>query len=567
MGQPAAPLTPKVALDRFFESYYRLRPVTATFTGVHEFDHLLPDWSPDGIGLARESMLASRSALRAAGLTADAAVLRYPDDVDLALADAFLEIQIAEIESTHFLTSNPSMWTGEAIFSVLSLVTRDGAPLDHRVGAAAARMRGIGGLLDAARNYLAEAPVAWTAKARRECDAADLLFGSSLPAWFTQCGVSSALAADAVDAAASARSAFRAFSTWLSQSLPAADHLSSLANTTPSLALLLRRGHWIDTPIETLLDDATESLLDAHARLAECVRAAGCRDWPDAQEQLASIHPTREGYLARFAEIWDRAKAAALAHDLVSWPEAPIRYVPIPTHTRDAAPLLYYLFYRSPARFDRYPIYDYVVTPIDESLPLDEQQRRLRAANDSVITLNHVVHHGGLGHHVQNWNASRAASRIGQIAAIDAASRIAMFSGGTLAEGWACYACDLMEEIGFLTPLEQAAQQQTRIRLLARAVVDLSLHDGRMSVEEAAGFFANRGLMPGAAATAEAVKASMFPGTAVMYWLGTREIHRLRKQLEQRQGAAFSLKRFHDRFLSYGAIPVALISRLMLEEL
>ena len=64
------------------------------------------------------------------------------------------------------------------------------------------------------------------------------------------------------------------------------------------------------------------------------------------------------------------------------------------------------------------------------------------------------------------------------MAAIDAASRIAMFCGGSLAEGWACYACDLMEEIGFLTPLEQAAQQHTRVRLLARAVVDLSLHYG-----------------------------------------------------------------------------------------
>ena len=29
-----------------------------------------------------------------------------------------------------------------------------------------------------------------------------------------------------------------------------------------------------------------------------------------------------------------------------------------------------------------------------------------------------------------------------------------MFSGGSLAEGWACNVCDLMEEIGFLSPLE-----------------------------------------------------------------------------------------------------------------
>jgi uncharacterized protein (DUF885 family) len=61
----------------------------------------------------------------------------------------------------------------------------------------------------------------------------------------------------------------------------------------------------------------------------------------------------------------------------------------------------------------------------------------------------------------------------------------------------------------------------------------------------------------------EAVKTSMFPGTAVMYWLGTKGIHDLRSKMRSRQGAAFSLKHFHDRFLSFGAIPVALIRRLI----
>ena len=43
-------------------------------------------------------------------------------------------------------------------------------------------------------------------------------------------------------------------------------------------------------------------------------------------------------------------------------------------------------------------------------------ERRLAAANDCAIALNHVVHHGGLGHHVQNWFAyrSRVAHRAGR---------------------------------------------------------------------------------------------------------------------------------------------------------
>lgn len=276
---------------------------------------------------------------------------------------------------------------------------------------------------------------------------------------------------------------------------------------------------------------------------------------------LTALRPTPDDYLPRFDRAWRHYRQAALDADLVTWPDAPIRYVPIPPHTRDAAPLLYYLFYRSPAAFDDLPVHDYVVPPLDD-LPAAEVDARLRAAHDAAIALNHVIHHGGLGHHVQNWYARRAASRIGRVAATDGASRIAMFPGGSLAEGWASYACDLMEEVGALSPLERAAQQHTRVRLAARAVVDLSLHTGAMTFEEAVTTYETRGLMTAAAARAEAVKTSMFPGTAVMYWLGTRALHQLRQQLSARD-AGFSLRRFHDRVLGYGAIPAALIARLM----
>jgi uncharacterized protein (DUF885 family) len=123
-----------------------------------------------------------------------------------------------------------------------------------------------------------------------------------------------------------------------------------------------------------------------------------------------------------------------------------------------------------------------------------------------------------------------------------------------------------MEEIGFLKPLERIAQQQTRVRIAARAVADLSIHTGRMTVPQAAWLYEDRAHMAQAAAKAESVRNSMYPGTAVMYWLGTRGLHQLRAAVRAREGAAFTLRRFHDRVLSFGAIPVALIARLMLAE-
>jgi uncharacterized protein (DUF885 family) len=147
---------------------------------------------------------------------------------------------------------------------------------------------------------------------------------------------------------------------------------------------------------------------------------------------------------------------------------------------------------------------------------------------------------------------------------VDCASRIAMFCGGTMAEGWACYATDLMAEFGALTPLEHLAELASRIRMCCRAVVDVELHRGRMSVDEATTLYEREAGMSGAAARSEAVKNSMFPGAALMYLMGTDALHDLRRQRRDRLGADFSLRDFHDQLLAYGSVPVSLIAEDMI---
>jgi uncharacterized protein (DUF885 family) len=247
----------------------------------------------------------------------------------------------------------------------------------------------------------------------------------------------------------------------------------------------------------------------------------------------------------------------------VSWQDWPLEYVLIPAWLREAAPSLYYLSYRSPAPFDSVESVKYEVHPLPPAAEAERRARHLMQTNHATIKLNHVVHHGGLGHHVQNWYAYRSPSRIGRIAAVDCASRIALVCGGTMAEGWACYATDLMDETGFLTPHESVAQQHARVRMLARLVVDLELHSGRMSLEQAVAFYMETAGMTSEAAWVESVKNSMFPGTAAMYWLGTNAIHDLRAREQKRLGPAFSLRAFNDELLSFGSIPVQLTSEFM----
>lgn len=557
------------ALDRFFESYYRLRPVNATFTGVHAHDDRLPDWSPDGLAAARDEMQALRRALIGArGSDVSSTPAQAADSLrdvatrDRELAISFLDVQLAEDASSHFQRGNPSLALGEAAFGVISLITRPFADPGVRAEAVAARLDAVAAFLSGARRSI-EGPIPeeWRTKCLRECEGVETLFRDAVARWIAVESGAGPAADRTQRAALSARAGLEEFRLWLqgTSTAGAARTPAGYACGTELFDVLLARGHWCRRSREELAEEAAAALDQAMATLHERAGRLAPGGWPEVQQRLANAHPDVHGYLAAYQRIWEACREQAVRHDLVTWPHAPIRYVPIPAHTRDAAPYLYYLFYRSPAPFDRLPIHDYVVTPIEAAMSEDEQNRRLRATNTSVITLNHVVHHGAIGHHVQNHYAYNGSSEIGRVAAVDCASRIGMFLGGTMAEGWACYATDLMDDIGFLTPEESLSQQHTRARLLARAVVDIGLHSGSLTFDQAVALYRDRVGLPPEAAAAETCKNTMFPATAVMYWLGTDALHRLRRERERIEGAAFSRKPFHDRVLSFGSIPVPLL--------
>jgi uncharacterized protein (DUF885 family) len=552
-------------LDAFLEHYYRRRPVNATFTGMPGHDHRLPDWSAAGVEAQLAEMRALRARLAAAGASAlDEAAIATRDweAMDLALADAFLEVQIAELEGRHFQRGNPSLVVGEALFAIISLIVRDAAPVEERARMIRARLAALPHFLASALAVVREAPVpsTWIDKALGECTGGQSLLGAGLDRWRHTAAMPEELRAALRREGDTALGALSAFAAEVAALPRAAEPAPACGPEL--LALLVRRGHWCERSVDTLRAEVRDEFAVESARLEAMARAIDADGLEGVQRRLAASHPAPDEYLAAFQATWERCRDVSEAHALVTWPDAPIRYVPIPEATRDAAPSLYYLYYRSPAPLAWPAIHDYVVTPID-ALAGEALERHLRAWNHGVIKLNHVVHHGALGHHVQNRKGAEAPLMIGRIAAVDCASRIGMFLGGTMAEGWACYATDLMDECGFLTPEERVSEQHSRVRQLARALVDLEFHTGARSFEQAVAFYEHQVGMPAAAAHHEAVKNSMFPGTALMYWLGTSQIHALRASERTRVGAGFSLRAFHDAFLSFGAIPVALAARLV----
>jgi hypothetical protein len=546
-------------LDAFFESFYRHRPVTATFTGIHDHDHALPDFSPEAMQAARDEMSAMRRKLAEGGygvLHSDELRQRDWEAIDGALADSVLDVRLAEDESAHFVRGNPSLAIGEALFSVVALAgSNDASPVAARVEAAVSRLHAFPAFLHGARRTLGDdaMPAAWRDRAIRECDGGVLLL-ADLAGWPVAGGAPVSLCRELQEAATHAAAAVEWFRAYLTARPDAP--MTRYAAGHGLLATLIRRGHWCDVPIERLHHEARAALERETFHLRDALQG---ESWLDVAARVAATHPDSDDILHAARMTWNECRE--LSSGDVTWPDEPLPYVTTPDWARRAAPFLYYLPYRSPAPYDgsigRYDVL--LPDPTDAAA----QEAFARNWNRSAIKLNHVAHHGGLGHHVQNWHAARSPSRIGRVAAVDTASRIAMFCGGTMAEGWACYATEIMESLGFLTPDERIAEHHTRVRLMTRAVVDLELHTGRMTFDEAVQFHVNHAQATPAAAHAEVTKCSMFPGTAMMYWLGLRDLWRLRSAEEAARGSAFSAKRFHDELLGFGSIPVSLAAGLM----
>jgi hypothetical protein len=537
----------------------------------------LPDWSRAGRAAEAEEMRGLRERLSNEHPLPEGGVGALRDDpagLDAELARANLDVRLAEHTSGHFVDRNPALWTGEAIFGAVSLMSRPFASADARLAPLTSRLAAVPAFLgDMQASITGAVPALWRDRARRECQAAQHLFDAGLTMWLALHSPSGDRhAADAHElptadvtalqtAAFDARAAFAEADRWLAALAVSGE--SAYAAGESLLQALLARGHYCNVAPRVLLAEAETAMVTAVARLEEAL-APYHGSWPAAQAALAADAPSVDGYYAAFESKWREIHDAVVARDVITWPTWPIRYVPIPAWAQTAAPQLYWLFYRSPAPFDGYRIYDYVVTPIDDAMPADVQASRLAAWNHSTITLNHVVHHGGIGHHVQNWHAThRSSSQIGKVAAVDAASRIGMFLGGSMAEGWACYATALVDELGLLSPLEQISERHTQVRLLARAIVDLRLHLGDWSFDACVDFYQSRVGMAPAVALAETTKNSMFPATALMYWLGTQGIMDLRARQQRAHGETFSLRHFHDDLLSRGAIPVRLVAQLM----
>jgi uncharacterized protein (DUF885 family) len=211
--------------------------------------------------------------------------------------------------------------------------------------------------------------------------------------------------------------------------------------------------------------------------------------------------------------------------------------------------------------------------------PTDNNPARLRLTNRASVA-DTAVHEGFPGH---DWHFKYMAQHAKEISNIrwltpgaveDSSS---MWSDSMAAEGWGLYAEELMAEpvagrpYGFYSPPEYFYQLQGQMMRAVRVRVDVGIHTGRMTFDEARDYFAEHvEFYPGACAmqnedaraacdSAEGAiyRYSKWPTQAIAYNLGKHAIVALREEYKKKTGTAYSPRTFHERFMRMGTVPVA----------
>jgi uncharacterized protein (DUF885 family) len=122
-------------------------------------------------------------------------------------------------------------------------------------------------------------------------------------------------------------------------------------------------------------------------------------------------------------------------------------------------------------------------------------------------------------------------------------------------EGWALYTERLTEEMGLYSgDLDRMGMLSFDAWRATRLVVDTGLHVEGWSRQQAIRYMLENTALAENNIDNEVDRYIGWPGQALAYKIGQREIFQLRAEAESALGAAFSLPSFHDRVLANGAI-------------
>jgi uncharacterized protein (DUF885 family) len=132
-------------------------------------------------------------------------------------------------------------------------------------------------------------------------------------------------------------------------------------------------------------------------------------------------------------------------------------------------------------------------------------------------------------------------------------------------EGWALYCEQLADEMSVYTddPFGQIGYLHDALFRAVRLVVDTGMHAMKWSREQALRYYMDAIGDPEAAAVTEIERYCASPGQACGYMVGKLAWLKNREKAKQALGAKFDIRKFHDAGLTPGAMPLAVLDKVI----
>ncbi len=543
--------------DQYFsDAVFRFGPTGATQVGFHQYDAKLEDYS-------RAGYEAEAAALHEFEQKFDAfpeAGLDESTQGDLAIVRDNIRGDLLELETIRGWEKNPDEYSSGITNSAFVLMERDFAPADERLQSLVAREKQMPAALAAARRNLKNPPKIYTEIALEQLPDIISFFQNDVPDAF-KAAKDPATITEFRKTNAAVIAALESYQNWLKTDLlPRSNGDFRIGADTFSKKLLY--DEMVDTPLDRLLQIGYD---DLHRNQAEFNRIAKEVDPGKTPKQvlaeLAADHPRPDQLLQAFHDRFNSEIAFIQAKRIITIPS------PVQPTLEETPPFMRATTQASmdsPGPYERHSTTAYFnVTLPEKDWPAARVSDYMAAFNVGTV-ISTSVHEAYPGHYVQFlWVNHTPMSAVRKLT-----------GSSTNIEGWAHYCEQMMLDEGYNQPgvgakderesrLIRLGQLQDALLRDARFVVGIRMHTQGMTLEQAEDFFVNEGYQSRAIAEVETKRGTSDP-TYLYYTLGKLQIMKLRSDLEKKEGASFSLEKFHDDFMRQGGAPLRIVRKALL---
>ena len=545
-----------LAADYFDQVYFKFSPTAGTQAGLHQYDPKLEDYSRAEID--RETVDLNRFAAKFDAIS-DAS-LDESTQGDLAMVRDNIRGNLLDLEAIRPWEKNPDIYSSGIANSAFVLMERKFAPADERLGSLVAREKQMPAVFNAARQNLKNPPRIYTEIALEQLPDIISFFEKDVPAAFVD-AKDPAKIAEFHRTNAAVIASLRDYEQWLKVDLlPRSNGDFRIGSDTFSKKLLY--DEMVNTPLDKLLTIAYADLRSNQAKFKQVAKEVDPSKTPkQVLAELGGIHPAPDQLLSTFHNTFDGLIGFIREKHIITIPSD---VQPVLEETPPFMRATTQASMDSPGPFEKNSTTAYFnVTLPEKGWTAVHIAEHMAAFNMGTI-ISTSVHEAYPGHYLQFlWVNHADLSQVRKI-----------ITANTNVEGWAHYCEQMMLDEGYGQPGEgskdsreakliRLGQLQDALLRDARFIVGIKMHTGQMTFDQGVDFFVSDGYQSRSVGLVETKRGTADP-TYLYYTLGKLQIMKLRSDLERKQGASFSLERFHDDFMRQGGAPIKIVRQALL---